>query len=111
MMSAIILRSIRGATVGAITGLAATIGSLTHIAAVQHTTFGTYLSCTGNSLQGGVPSGSAATCNLFATSVNFLASYAPVKYSPVAGAVNGVIEPCELGAYRRGLIGRLMEGI
>jgi hypothetical protein len=111
-MSAIVLRNIRGTPVGAITQFAATIGSsLTHIAGVQHTAFGRYLSATTNSLQGGVPSGSAATWNLFAASVNFLASYPPAKYSPVAGAVNGAIEPCELGAYRLRRIGRLMDGI
>jgi hypothetical protein len=110
-MSAIVLRSIRSTPVGAITELAATIGSLTHIAGVQHTAFGRYLSGTANSLQGAIPAGSAATCNLFGTSVNFLPSYSPVKYFPVAGAVNGVIEPCELGAYRPQRIGRLMVGI
>jgi len=110
-MSAIVLRNIRGTPAGVITEFAATIGSLTHVSGVQHTAFGRYLSGTTNSLQGGVLLGSAATYNLFATSVNFLPSYPPVKYSPVAGAVNGVIESCELGAYRRGLIGRLIDGI
>jgi hypothetical protein len=110
-MSALVLRSIRGTPAGAITELAAAIGALTHVAGVQHTAFGRYLSGTTNSLQGGVPEGSVATHNLFTASASLLPSYAPVKYSPVAGAVNGAIEPWELGAYRRGLIGRLMDGI
>jgi hypothetical protein len=110
-MSAIVLRSIRGTPAGAITELAAAIGSLTHVAGVQHTAFGRYLSGTTNSLQGGVLGGSVATRNLFTASASFLPSYSPVKYSPCAGAANGAIEPWELGAYRRGLIGRLMDGI
>jgi hypothetical protein len=60
---------------------------------------------------GNVRMATAATAWSVTTRVNIQASYAPAKYSPVAGAVNGAIEPCELGAYRRGLIGRLMEGI
>src|SRR6266567_3924315 len=104
-MVAIVIVNIATAPAGTITQYAATIGSVTHIAGAQNTTPGRYEHNSANSVAGGVPVAGSQCFTLFVPLATFLPDYAPVKYSPVAGAVNGVIVPWLMGSFRRGLIG------
>lgn len=105
----VVIKNVAVAPVGPITQFAATIGALTAISGVQHTTFGQYRHVTANSAAGGVLFGFPASYTVITQAVNFLPTYAPVQFVPVAGAVNGVLVDVEMGAYRRQLIGRLLN--
>jgi len=102
---AVVILNTANPPVGTITQFAATIGTVTNIAGAQKTTPGRYQHNIANSVAGGVPLAGSQRLTLFPPLATLLSGYAPVKYSPVAGAVNGVIEPWLMGSFRRGLMG------
>lgn len=106
----ITLINIGDAPVGTITQYSATIGSITKIAGAQNITPGRYLHATTNSLEGDVPKTGIQVFVLFTALPHFMPSYGPTKYSPVAGAVNGVIGDWMLGSLRLKASASFMSG-
>ena len=81
-MATVVLQNSIAAPAGSITQYSATIGSLTKIGGVQHTTPGRYLSKTANGAAGGVPVAGFQRFVIFSQSASFLPTYAEVQYSP-----------------------------
>jgi hypothetical protein len=94
------VRSTAVVPVGVITQTAATIGPLTQIAGVSRSAFGRFTARTATGINGGVPNqGPFSATLLTPAAVRFLPPYAPVKFIPVVGSVNGVTEPWLLGSF------------
>ena len=81
-MATIVIENLIIATAGAVSQYSATIGSLTHIAGVQHSSLGRYLVKTANGEAGGVPVAGFQRFVLFGFSTSFLATYTELTYSP-----------------------------
>ena len=83
-MATVVLQNSIAAPAGSVTQYSATIGSLTKISGVQHTTPGRYLSRTANGAAGGVPVAGFQRFVIFSQSAAFLGTYTEVQYSPPA---------------------------
>ncbi len=81
-MATVVLQNAITTPTGSITQYSATIGSLTKIGGVQHTTPGRYLSRAANGAAGGVPVAGFQRFVIFSQSASFLPTYAEVQYSP-----------------------------
>ena len=81
-MATIVVENAIAPPAGSITQYAATIGSLTKISGVQHTTPGRYLSKTANGAVGGVPVAGFQRFVIFSPSAYFFSSYAELRYNP-----------------------------
>lgn len=81
-MATVILQNSIAAPTGLITQYSATIGSLTRIGGVQHTTPGRYLSRTANGAAGGAPVAGFQRFVIFISSASFFPTYAVLQYSP-----------------------------
>ena len=83
-MATVVLQNSIAAPAGSITQYSATIGSLTKIGGVQHTTPGRYQSRTANGAAGGVPVAGFQRFVIFTQSASFFPAYAELQYSPPA---------------------------
>ena len=81
-MATIIVENAIAAPAGSVTQYAATIGSLTKISGVQHTTPGRYLSKTANGAAGGVPVAGFQRFVIFSPAAYFFSNYAELAYYP-----------------------------
>ena len=81
-MATIVVENAIAAPAGSLTQYAATIGSLTKISGVQHTTPGRYLSRTANGAAGGLPVAGFQRLVIFSPAAAFLSSYSELQYNP-----------------------------
>jgi hypothetical protein len=81
-MATFVIQNAIAAPAGSMAQYSATIGSLTKIGGVQHTTFGRFLSRTANGAAGGVPVAGFQRFVLFGFSASFLPTYTELKYNP-----------------------------
>ena len=81
-MATVVLQNAITAPAGSITQYSATIGSLTKIGGVQHTTLGRFQSRTANGAAGGVPVAGFQRFVIFIQSASFFPAYAELQYSP-----------------------------
>ena len=81
-MATIVVENAIAVPTGSLTQYAATIGSLTKISGVQHTTPGRYLSKTANGAAGGVPVAGFQRFVIFSPAAYFFSSYAELQYNP-----------------------------
>ena len=81
-MATIIVENAIAAPAGSLTQYAATIGSLTKISGVQHTTHGRYLSKTANGAAGGVPVAGFQRLVIFSPAAAFFSLYSELQYNP-----------------------------
>src|ERR1700689_4664106 len=95
------LKNIGVAPIGAFGRLAASIGSLTAISGVNHSTFGSAFWRTVNTVGGGVTLSPDLRYTFAAPSVHLFAGVTETKVTPVAGTVNGATSGFYLGAYNR----------
>lgn len=94
-MATIVIENAIAAPAGSLTQYAATIGSLTKISGVQHTTPGRYLSKTANGAAGGLPVAGFQRFIIFGPTAYFFSSYAELQYnppSPPAAPVGAITE-------------------
>src|ERR1035441_2767915 len=83
-MASVVLQNAITAPAGSITQYSATIGSLTKIGGVQHTTLGRFQSRTANGAAGGVPVAGFQRFVIFNPAASFFTTYAELHYSPPA---------------------------
>ena len=81
-MAVIVVQNATAVPAGSLTQYAATIGSLTKISGVQHTTPGRYLSKTANGAAGGVPVAGFQRFVVFSPAAYFFSNYAELQYNP-----------------------------
>ena len=95
-MATVVLQNAITAPGGSITQYAATIGSLTKIGGVQHTTLGRFQSKTANGAAGGVPVAGFQRFVIFSPAAYLFATYAELHYNPPSppAAPAGPITEC-----------------
>lgn len=81
-MATVVLQNSIAAPAGSITQFSATIGSLTKIGGVQHTTLGRFQSRTANGAAGGAPVAGFQRFVIFSQSAAFFSTYAELQYNP-----------------------------
>jgi hypothetical protein len=86
-MATVVLQNAIATPAGSIAQYSATIGSLTKISGVQHTSLGRFLSRTANGAAGGVPLAGFQRFVLFSPSVTFFPTYPELQYIPAASPI------------------------
>jgi hypothetical protein len=81
-MATVVLQNAISAPAGSITQYSATIGSLTKIGGVRHTTLGRFQSRTANGAAGGVPVAGFQRFVIFSPAALLFSTYAELQYNP-----------------------------
>jgi hypothetical protein len=81
-MATVVLQNAITAPAGSMAQYSATIGSLTRIGGVQHTTLGRFQSRTANGAAGGVPVAGFQRFVIFSPVASFFSTYAELQYNP-----------------------------
>jgi hypothetical protein len=97
-MATVVLQNAIAPPAGSRAQYSATIGSLTKISGVQHTSFGRFLSKTANGAAGGVPVAGFQRFTIFSPSASFLPTYSEIQYSPAASPIAPVGTTTEYSA-------------
>ncbi len=97
-MATVVLQNAIAPPAGSMAQYSATIGSLTKISGVQHTSFGRFLSRTANGAAGGVPVAGFQRFVLFSPTVSFLPTYSQIQYSSAASPIAPVGTTTEYSA-------------
>ena len=81
-MATVVLQNSIDAPAGSLTQYSATIGSLTKVSGVQHTTLGRFQSRTANGAAGGVPVAGFQRFVIFSPAASLFPTYAELQFNP-----------------------------